>query len=209
MVRCNLSVLLAERNLRITKVCKDTGISRTTLTYLANNYSKGIQYDTLNTLCAYLRVSPGELISFVPVDVFLHSVGLTGKDMENLTIELDITYNGISQRCYLCGYVFQYVPSPDDPNTPIRNRYKPCAVEIYITLWDFLDDPDVNIKKENELIVNALNALPISFLKDLESKIEDKVVDILDRKYNLETLPASIDVSLKWDISIIKPPTTE
>ena len=73
MVRCNFSVLLAERNLKITTVCNDTGISRTTLTYLANNYSKGIQYDTLNTLCSYLKVSPGA-VSYTHLDVYKRQV---------------------------------------------------------------------------------------------------------------------------------------
>ena len=65
MIRCNLAVLLAERNLRISKVSKDTGISRTTLTSLNNNYSQGIQFDTMNTLCLYLGVVPEKLISYI------------------------------------------------------------------------------------------------------------------------------------------------
>ena len=46
MIACNLSVLLAERNLKISQVSKATGISRTTLTSLALNNAKGIQFDT-------------------------------------------------------------------------------------------------------------------------------------------------------------------
>lgn len=51
MIKCNLAVLLAERGLKLTTVSNDTGISRTTLTALANNKNSGIQFDTLNTLC--------------------------------------------------------------------------------------------------------------------------------------------------------------
>lgn len=58
MVRCNLSVLMAERGLKISRIASDTGLSRTTLTALANNYSQGIQFDTLNTLCMYLNTTP-------------------------------------------------------------------------------------------------------------------------------------------------------
>lgn len=61
MIRCNLSVLLAERNLKISDVAKNTGISRTTLTALAYNHSKGIQFDTFDTLCNYLKITPNEL----------------------------------------------------------------------------------------------------------------------------------------------------
>ena len=69
MLKCNLTVLLAERNLKITKVSADTGISRTTLTSLANNYSQGIQFDTLNVLCSYLRITPADFFCYFPFEV--------------------------------------------------------------------------------------------------------------------------------------------
>lgn len=71
MLRCNLSNLLKVRNLNISMVSKDTGISRTTLTMLANNTGKGIQYDTMNTLCKYFSISPEQLFSFISIDIDL------------------------------------------------------------------------------------------------------------------------------------------
>lgn len=68
MIDCNLAVLLAERNLKITQVSKDTGISRTTLTSLSSDFSGGIKFDTLNTLCNYLRVTPDRFFSYIPYD---------------------------------------------------------------------------------------------------------------------------------------------
>jgi len=68
MICSNIPVLLAERRLKITKVSKDTGISRTTLTSLASNKSQGIYFDTFNTLCSYLNVSPEQLFKFFPYD---------------------------------------------------------------------------------------------------------------------------------------------
>lgn len=68
MLKCNLAVLLAERKLKISKVSADTGISRTTLTALSSNQSQGIQFDTLNTICAYLRVTPAEFFCYAPFE---------------------------------------------------------------------------------------------------------------------------------------------
>ena len=68
MIKCNLAVVLAEKGLKISKVSQDTGISRTTLTALAQNTCKGFQLDTLNTLCKYLDVKPAELILFNSFD---------------------------------------------------------------------------------------------------------------------------------------------
>lgn len=68
MIKCRLRVLLAERDLKITQVAKDTGISRTTLTALTYNRCKGVQFDTMNKLCNYLKVSPGDLFLIVEND---------------------------------------------------------------------------------------------------------------------------------------------
>lgn len=74
MIHCNLSVLLAERQLKISRVAAETGISRTTLTALAYNNCQGIQMTTLNTLCLYLEIQPNDLFSFYPYDLILKQV---------------------------------------------------------------------------------------------------------------------------------------
>ena len=71
----NLSVLLAERRLTISKVAQDTGISRTTLTALAGRSARGIQFDTLNRLCQYLKVTPDALFIYRPFDLSLSIEG--------------------------------------------------------------------------------------------------------------------------------------
>lgn len=71
MLMSNLAVLLAARQLRISKVSTETKISRTTLTALSQNDFKGVQVDTMNTLCQYLGIDTGELFDFVPFDLEL------------------------------------------------------------------------------------------------------------------------------------------
>ena len=71
MIKSNLATLLAERNLKITKASEDTGISRTTLTSLASGNAQGIQFDTIDNLCIYLSVAPGDLFLYVPFDIVL------------------------------------------------------------------------------------------------------------------------------------------
>ena len=77
MIDSNLAVLLAERNLKITKVSRDTGISRTTLTALCYDHSGGIKFDTLNTLCQYLGISPSEFFSYSQYDYEIECLGET------------------------------------------------------------------------------------------------------------------------------------
>lgn len=68
MIVCNLSVLAAERKTNLSKISADTGLSRTTLSSLSHNSWKGIQADTISTLCIYLDVGIQELFSFYPFE---------------------------------------------------------------------------------------------------------------------------------------------
>ena len=74
MIRCNLNTLLAERGLRISKVVNDTHVSRPTLTSIVQNNGKGIQFETLNTLCNYLNVTPCEFFGYIPYDFELEII---------------------------------------------------------------------------------------------------------------------------------------
>lgn len=195
MVRCNLSVLLAERQLKVTKVCNDTGISRTTLTSLANNYGKGIQYDTLNTLCTYLKVTPGELISYVPVDIPNIYVRRQGNTGEFLEIEMKISHKGTTLECSLCGNAFLCFNSDN----------KPYNIDIDVALW--LADGDADIEKENAFIIGAFHELPITFLKDIEKKIVDDIIQDVTFEYNLNNSDEDdekISFSFSWDETLIK-----
>lgn len=66
MIFCDLGALLARRNLTLTDVYRDTGISRTALTPLKKNKAKGIHFSTLETLCEYLNCSVSEILIYVP-----------------------------------------------------------------------------------------------------------------------------------------------
>lgn len=56
MITCNLGKILKRRNINISKIAKETGISRTTITSLIKGGSNGIKFETLSTLCEYLEI---------------------------------------------------------------------------------------------------------------------------------------------------------
>ena len=66
---CNkFSAILGERLLKISKVAKDTGISRTTLTHLYYRRNLHITMEVLDKLCAYLNCNVGDLFEYKPDD---------------------------------------------------------------------------------------------------------------------------------------------
>lgn len=82
MIKSNLKVKLAENNIRISKIANDTGISRTTLTALSEGHTKGIQFDTLNKICRYLKIEPADLFVYSPIDIIpkIQSLKLSNVD---------------------------------------------------------------------------------------------------------------------------------
>lgn len=69
MLRNKLSILLAERGIKATKVSNDTGIARSTLSKINNNSSEKIDYSTINTLCRYLKITPCDFFEYLPFDI--------------------------------------------------------------------------------------------------------------------------------------------
>lgn len=66
-IRNRLAVLMAERNLSVTEVAEATRVSRNTLTSTKSHRTKMIQYDTLDILCQYFGITPGEFFDYDPL----------------------------------------------------------------------------------------------------------------------------------------------
>ena len=173
MIRCNLAVLLAERGLKISKAAALTGISRTTLTALARNQSQGVQFDTLNSLCLLLKVTPNDLLSHVPIDVGISHIELNGHDdirivegiqVDEIEIDIGIQVKEKSKAvtCLVSGCV------------KIRHEDRSLH-DAEVTLW--LDKGDGN----GTLLADALLRLPVTFRNDLTGSISNAIQEhVLD-----------------------------
>lgn len=66
MIQINLSVVMAKKRIKsIKELSEKTKISRTTLHALYHEKGKGVQFETLDTLCNELKVPIGDLIEYV------------------------------------------------------------------------------------------------------------------------------------------------
>ena len=110
MLKSNLKVLLAERDLKITQVSFDTGISRTTLTSLISGYAKGIQFETMNTLCNYLKITPNDLFLYVSCEVKIEPINhfyfKTGSPNNYLDFSITITKDRKENSFWFTGYLY-------------------------------------------------------------------------------------------------------
>ena len=168
----NLSVLLAERRLTISRLAQDTGISRTTLTALTTRSAKGIQFDTLNRLCGYLKVTPDALFIYRPFDLTVACDGLPGRS----TVAFTVTdAAGVAQRLEMtCDAEFLR-----DASGAL------AALRVRLTL------PDT----PGAVRLSALlQGLPASVLSDLERDI----LAAFDRRIAPALAPFDYTPDLRW-----------
>lgn len=145
----NLSVLLAERRLTLSKVSSDTGLSRTTLTALAGRAARGVQFDTLNTLCQYLKVTPNDLFIYRPFDLSVACEGLP----DTASAAFTLTRAGAPALTCALPCAAQYRRAPGDP---------PRLEALTLRLFQPEGDPDA------ARLVELLRALPRPALAEVE-----------------------------------------
>lgn len=177
MIFCNLSELLAKRRMNLSYVAEKTGISRTTLTALRKNSFKGIQKETLDSLCSFFDVSPDKILIYSKYDVDIA--------IENKPFNIDdrplsdtrelifiIRYENAERRCEVgCTLNFDWWNSTGKESVDIN-----YTIEYY----DPEDNPqDEELQAKNDFLKRVLSSLCEPIRADLEVKIGEKLVNDL------------------------------
>ena len=61
-----LDVMLARRKVTSRDLAEFVGITEANMSLLKQGKVKGVRFETLEKICAYLQCQPGELLVFVP-----------------------------------------------------------------------------------------------------------------------------------------------
>ena len=61
-----LDIMLARRKVKSKDLPKHVGITEANMSLLKQGKVKGVRFDTLEKICAYLNCQPGELLVFEP-----------------------------------------------------------------------------------------------------------------------------------------------
>jgi putative transcriptional regulator len=62
MISCHLSTILGAKRLKVSEVCRGTGIARATLDRYYYDRVKSFDREVLNKLCSFLKVEPSDLL---------------------------------------------------------------------------------------------------------------------------------------------------
>lgn len=66
MIKINLKVITAQKNVKQKDLAAVTGIRQPTLSAMNNNSVKHIPLDVLDKLCKELNCQPGDLLEYIP-----------------------------------------------------------------------------------------------------------------------------------------------
>lgn len=217
MLKSNLNVLLAERDLKITQVSNETGISRTTLTSLINGNSKGIQFDTLNTLCIYLGITPQDFFISTNFDIKIEILDFIYDDLSDDDFpfhETNEKKENISSFNCLINFCFEYKKSKKsfdlfangietERKNLITGNIKDdgtfVTFLVSLTPFKFEDNTINNDYSYSDDNIKLLKETPISFINDLENKISE----LLKEKIKESSLNKKNSLYIKdyvWDI---------
>lgn len=61
-----LDLMLARRKVRSNELARAIGVTPSNLSLLKSGHVKGVRFETLNAICAYLDCQPGDLLEYVP-----------------------------------------------------------------------------------------------------------------------------------------------
>lgn len=191
MVDSNLAVLLAERNLKITRVSRDTGISRTTLTALCNDYTGGIKFDTLNVLCKYLKITPQEFFNYSPYDyeITVYEDEMTDniKALEELSDKMERVYDisiTITKHEYKWLLPLNVLVEASDV-VPF-NKILLGILLAEDMENDNVNPADVNAYREFKQMIQDFTPRQVErFKSDVEEMLKQHVTDFLAKKYNV------------------------
>ena len=68
MISCRLSTILGAKRIKVSDVCRSTGIARATVDRYYNDSVNSFDRKVLSSLCDFLQVKPGDLLVLVKQD---------------------------------------------------------------------------------------------------------------------------------------------
>ena len=70
-----LDVMLAKRKVKSKALAEYVGITEVNMSLLKQGKVKGVRFETLEKICAYLDCQPGDLLVYVPDDTGMDAQG--------------------------------------------------------------------------------------------------------------------------------------
>lgn len=170
MLRNNLSSIMAAKKIIATKVAKDTGIARSTISKISNNSTEKIEYSTINTLCRYLGVTPSDFFHYVPID-FEFNFDLS-QDFSFIDYS---TYDGSGYEItFEFNFLIDCFINRNEYNFPLLGT---CSItdDIFGNLYDLIININFENEDDKEEFRKIESQIPPAFHEGLRNDLEGYV----------------------------------
>jgi putative transcriptional regulator len=77
-ITVQLDIMLARRKVRSKDLAEHVGITEANMSLLKQGKVKGVRFDTLEKICAYLQCQPADLLVYTPDDAQMPPEGAEG-----------------------------------------------------------------------------------------------------------------------------------
>ncbi|MEB6260845.1 helix-turn-helix transcriptional regulator [Staphylococcus haemolyticus] len=193
MIRNRLSELLSERGLKISRVAKEVGIARSSLTSMVQNDSEMVRYDAIDKLCKYLNVSPNDFFEYMPI-----SIEYTFDEEPN--VEYSIDYN-FDNKLVLDKFVFDFL-------VDVNAYGKSETFDLEVKFMGFEPNEKTNFKISNEnnteKLKEVVNYLTPGLKNVLHKRIQKQMQSYVT-EYLLEDIENNSSFSIpKSDMTRLK-----
>ncbi|NKC68962.1 helix-turn-helix domain-containing protein [Vagococcus fluvialis] len=226
MISSNLSSLLEREDISINKLSKETGIARQTLTSLANNESKGIQFETIDTLLEYFSIEIDELLInetskiYININVIDDILFIGNKikkhfpKVENydhfLFGQFQIikkTYSSDNFVCFYQPFMIELVENRNGvvlgSNLTILPIDDLNEVKEFCEHYDFVIEQDIenNNKVFRQIMEKIFKSKPIN--EEPFSRLNSNILDKILTLFEFEENKFSYLVNMNWESSLL------
>ncbi|MBE7341655.1 XRE family transcriptional regulator [Staphylococcus haemolyticus] len=177
MIQSRLSVLMAERGLKISDLYEETGISKTTLMAIAENTGKGVQFDTVDKLCNFLGVTPCEFFDYSPYIVETKKSNFSEGEIDGFEIKIK------KQHYEKYFNLDMFVYSGDSNVIPLKKG----EFDYYIPL--VLQGSDHYTENEFYTFLSNMSiSFRTEFINKLITKVKSQLKDLVINKQSFELI---------------------
>ena len=180
MLQNNLNRLMGERNLKISDLCRGTGLAKNTISALSRGTTAGIQFDTFEKICSFLQITPGEFFDYSP---YVLETKLQTK-LSDLKENHFQYLAHITNSVYVKDFILNVTLSNPigDPKFP---RTDTSEFDLYVKI-DLLEDPKYSPEELFSIIETFPSILKRKFYQQL---VEDIVTQLNNCTKKGSTLP--------------------
>ena len=196
MIRTTLAILMAQRNERQDEISEITGISKATLSNIANNKTAGIQYENLDKLALYFGIPVSELFEYYPLSVepYMYDEIHTEPHSDN-QVELVVrseSDNRFSDSKFYFGMAMNVIS-----NSMHKTSYE-LNIEVPYPMQNVI------VHGENNILQEIQNRLPLGFKKQLTNQIQDFIQKNFAEKISSDGVTGTLPLFIGTEYGKIK-----